>query len=131
MSHVKVYQAERKRLKELRKREFHDSLRRNDENRLYAAASMNSDKFYRSKDWLNFRYDMLKLRGNRCEACGRGPKDGVVVQVDHIQPRYLFPELAFEVSNIQILCADCNAAKGVRDQTRWSTHKPVILRKRT
>lgn len=80
---------------------------------------MRSDKFYKSKRWLDLRYDVLKLQGNHCKACGKGPKKGACIQVDHILPRWIYPELAFDTNNLQILCSDCNSGKGIRDKTKW------------
>ena len=41
------------------------------------------------------------------------------MNVDHIKPRRLYPGLALEKSNLQVLCADCNHGKGNWDQTDW------------
>lgn len=65
------------------------------------------------------RYEVLKKRGAKCEACGRTPKDGVAMHVDHIKPRRLFPKLEYSKANLQILCEDCNMGKGAWDHTDW------------
>lgn len=96
-----------------------DFLDRRDQENTAIASSMTSEKFYRSKRWLEMRYLILKKQGNLCKACGRGPKQGAVIQVDHIYPRYIFPELAFDPANLQVLCSDCNTGKGVKDKTKW------------
>ena len=41
------------------------------------------------------------------------------IHVDHIKPRKLFPHLALDVNNLQILCHECNHGKGNWDQTDW------------
>lgn len=41
------------------------------------------------------------------------------MNVDHIKPRRLFPWLALELKNLQVLCHDCNHGKGNWDQTDW------------
>lgn len=110
------HSAEKRILKRRLVREF---LHKKDQERYVCAASMTSEKFYRSKPWLDLRYRMLVLRGNRCNACGRGPKDGAIIQIDHIRPRYIYPELAFDPSNLQILCSSCNTGKGIVDKTDW------------
>ena len=77
-------------------------------------------------DYLNAKYGgrattMLyceaKALGMRCQACGASPSDGAVLNVDHIQPRLLFPELALHLENLQVLCGDCNEGKGNWDMT--------------
>lgn len=76
--------------------------------------------FYRSPEWRDIRYQALELYGNRCFACGRGPKDGgVIVHVDHVKPRSIYPELALDIKNLQILCEDCNLGKMDRSSTDW------------
>lgn len=78
-----------------------------------------SDAFLASYEWRKLRYKVLKERGARCECCGRTPKDGLKMHVDHIKPRKKYPELALTESNLQILCEECNHGKGNWDETDW------------
>lgn len=72
------------------------------------------DPFYSSKPWRKLRYQVLLKYSGKCQCCGsRGP-----LNVDHIKPRRKYPELEMEISNLQVLCADCNAGKG-DDETDW------------
>ena len=41
------------------------------------------------------------------------------MHVDHIKPRKLYPALALDVNNLQILCEVCNHGKGNWDMTDW------------
>lgn len=64
---------------------------------------------YRSKDWETFRRAALQLAENRCERCGRGEHDRVVLQVHH---RIYRPQLKlweYSVSDIEVLCRGCHA----------------------
>jgi len=84
-------------------------------------------EFLESYAWRRLRMEVLRKRGARCECCGATPKDGkTVLNVDHIKPRKLFPELALDESNLQVLCAACNHGKGNWDQTDW--REPVVGR---
>lgn len=85
----------------------------------FTICNLPSEKFYNSPEWSKIRYKTLSNRGNRCECCGRSPKNGVVIHVDHIKPRSIFPELALEEDNLQILCDQCNIAKSNSDETDW------------
>lgn len=85
------------------------------------------DSFYASWEWKRVRYEALRIHGHRCQCCGWMPGDtarGHLV-VDHIKPRRKFPDLALEVSNLQILCNDCNMGKSnvfeddFRDTASW------------
>ncbi len=57
--------------------------------------------------------------GNKCCVCGRGANDGMVMHVDHIKPRSLYPHLALDIANLQIMCNECNVSKGNRDEVEW------------
>lgn len=72
------------------------------------------ETFYNSKEWRELRYQALKLHGRRCLCCGQKAPN-VQLHVDHIKPRSKFPELEFDINNLQILCKDCNLGKSNKD----------------
>lgn len=74
--------------------------------------------FYSSDAWRKLRYRTIQARGRRCEACRTDSTD-IRYHVDHIKPRSLYPNLALEDSNVQVLCQLCNMGKGDQDQTDW------------
>ncbi len=78
-----------------------------------------SDSFLSSYEWRRIRMEVLKKYGARCQCCGATAKDGVVIHVDHIKPRRLFPQLALDINNLQVLCEVCNHGKGNWDMTDW------------
>jgi len=75
--------------------------------------------FYMTRQWQQARYTALKLSNGCCQCCGRSPKEGAVLHVDHIKPKSLFPELALRGFNLQVLCGECNMGKSNRDITNW------------
>lgn len=75
--------------------------------------------FYASDEWRALRYKALELNGGACQCCGRTRKHGVVLHVDHIKPRSLYPELQLALDNLQILCEDCNLGKSNKFATDW------------
>lgn len=75
--------------------------------------------FYESKEWRAVRYQALKLHGGKCQYCGNRPLKRSGLHVDHIKPRSKYPELELELSNLQVLCKDCNLGKSNIDQTDW------------
>ena len=81
--------------------------------------SVASDEFLSTYEWRRVRMMALKKYGPRCQCCGATPADGAVMNVDHIKPRKLFPSLALDINNLQILCHNCNHGKGNWDQTDW------------
>ena len=81
--------------------------------------NIKTDEFLQTYEWRKLRMEALKLHGARCQCCGASPATGAVMNVDHIKPRKLFPELALTLDNLQVLCGDCNHGKGNWDQTDW------------
>lgn len=60
-------------------------------------------------------WDVLAADGWKCRSCGRGPADGVSLEVDHIEPRSRGG--SNERSNLQTLCRKCNIGKSNRHNT--------------
>lgn len=73
------------------------------------------NRLHRGK-WIRIRYQALKKYGKKCAACNNitGP-----FHVDHIKPKSKYPELMYEISNLQVLCKECNLGKGNIDETDW------------
>ncbi len=80
------------------------------------------DGFYESREWRQVRYAALRACGAKCLCCGASAADGARLHVDHIKPRYTHPHLSLELSNLQVLCEDCNLGKGAWDETDWRQH---------
>jgi hypothetical protein len=89
-----------------------------------------SDAFLSSFEWKATRMMALKKYGPVCQCCGASPATGAVMHVDHIKPRKIFPNLALDVDNLQVLCGDCNAGKGNWDMTDWrpAEDPPELIR---
>lgn len=77
--------------------------------------------FYDSRQWFAIRYEALKINGAACQCCGRSRKHGIILHVDHIKPRANYPHLELELSNLQVLCNECNLGKSNVDATDWRT----------
>lgn len=85
----------------------------------YSNVNPASDDFLSTFEWKAVRMMAIKKYRPICQCCGASAKTGAVIHVDHIKPRKIFPNLALELSNLQILCSDCNAGKGNWDMTNW------------
>ena len=55
--------------------------------------------------------------GYRCKRCGKGRREGVRLNVDHIRPRAERPDLALSAANCMVLCYGCHTRK-TRDDAR-------------
>jgi len=78
-----------------------------------------NDNFLTSYKWRKLRMEVLIKHGRRCQCCGATPDTGAIMNVDHIKPRKLFPSLALDIDNLQVLCHECNHGKGNWDLTDW------------
>ncbi len=87
-----------------------------------------SKGFLRTYEWRVLRMKAIKKYGNHCQCCGASPADGIVINVDHIKPRKLHPELALDINNLQVLCSSCNHGKGNWDETDWRTPEENHMR---
>jgi len=81
--------------------------------------SVASNDFLLSYEWRRLRMQALKKHGAKCQCCGASPATGAVMNVDHIKPRKIYPELALDLDNLQVLCSECNHGKGNWDTTDW------------
>jgi len=63
------------------------------------------EKIRRSKKYSKFRKLIFDRDDYTCKICGLR---GGYIQVDHIKPMSLFPELTFEESNVRTLCLKCH-----------------------
>lgn len=59
------------------------------------------------KQWQDLRRQVFNAYGKRCMCCG----DAGELHVDHIKPKSKYPKLAYEFSNLQVLCKECNKRK--------------------
>lgn len=76
-----------------------------------------STDFLQSREWLSLRYKALVKYGKICACCGEKGRPANPLQVDHIKPRWKYPELALDIRNLQILCMACNQGKAGWDET--------------
>lgn len=75
----------------------------------------NSDNksFLKSRAWLALRFKALTKYGRKCMCCGAAPPK-VILHVDHVKPRFFYPQLALDINNLQVLCELCNLGKGAK-----------------
>ena len=78
-----------------------------------------SEEFLKSREWRELRYEVLQKYGAKCMCCGAVKGGEVYICVDHIKPRYKYPDLKLEFDNLQVLCNECNHGKGAHDETDY------------
>jgi len=62
---------------------------------------------FKDKKWQKLRKAVFRKYGKVCMKCGSTGE----IHVDHIKPKSKYPDLAYEFSNMQLLCKDCNYEK--------------------
>ena len=55
-----------------------------------------------------------------CQICGLRDKE--IMEVDHIIPQCVAPELKFELNNLMTLCPNCHRRKSIREKKQGYTH---------
>lgn len=94
-------------------------VKRKDDSWKKYAPHPSSDEFLQSYAWRRLRMEAFIRYGRKCLCCGATPESGAILNVDHIKPRKLFPNLSLDIENTQILCGSCNHGKGNWDHTDW------------
>lgn len=77
------------------------------------AKSWNGGYYITDENWLRIRKVALGYFGNTCLSCGYTGTKGI--HVDHVLPKRDYPELTYDLMNLQVLCAACNYQKLVSE----------------
>lgn len=88
---------------------------------------MKKDNFYQSQEWRWLRHKALTLYGKKCHCCGGFDKPSKPLHVDHIKPRSRFPNLSLVITNLQILCEDCNTNKSNISYTDYRPDEHIYV----
>ena len=79
--------------------------------------------------WLGGKISYLRKVAKKrddytCQKCGF--KDVDIMQVDHVKPRALYPELYEVLENLLTLCPNCHARKTIFEKRSklWKTGRP-------
>lgn len=86
-----------------------------------------SEEFLKTYEWRKLRQVVIEKYGNKCMCCGAIPANGTYLCVDHVLPRKKYPELALNLSNLQILCNVCNHGKGNWSVKDWRSNADFII----
>lgn len=73
--------------------------------------------FYNGNKWKSIRKEIFSIRGKHCSKCRSLDN----IQIDHIYPVSYYPELRYEISNLQPLCIECNKTKSNINNDRFIT----------
>jgi 5-methylcytosine-specific restriction endonuclease McrA len=73
-----------------------------------------ANAFYASPEWCLIRQQVIDRQGRVCQECGCHIIDDFDLTIDHVNPRSKYPDQALDLSNLRVLCRNCNARKGNR-----------------
>lgn len=78
--------------------------------------------WYDSREWFHLRHRVILRSNGKCKNCGATSKSSNgPMNVDHIKPRWKYPELEYDINNLQVLCRNCNKIKGGSDPSNITT----------
>lgn len=80
-----------------------------------------------------FAVELWQAQGGVCRMCGsaiRPTLSGEDCHVDHLRPHQLRPDLAFELSNLQLVCVPCHGICQSIEKRSGSDADLVLRRKR-
>lgn len=77
-------------------------------------AKLPASKFYTTKEWLQLRVEVIRNAKSRCILCGASAAQSRL-HVDHIKSRVAYPELAFSIGNLRVLCEACHRGRHLAD----------------
>lgn len=66
------------------------------------------------RDWKKIKREALIRDDYTCQRCGL--REILIMEVDHIKPKAIYPELEFEPSNTITLCPNCHRRKTIEDR---------------
>jgi thymidylate synthase (FAD) len=100
---------------EIRKKMSRSSRRGTDSNLYKNGNSTNRSFRQEIYKWQNkYKNYLLKKFDEQCQHCYSTKN----LQIDHIKNVSLYPELAFDLDNLQILCVDCHKSKSKDETTK-------------
>jgi 5-methylcytosine-specific restriction enzyme A len=76
-----------------------------------------SDAFYRTARWRRLR-SMVLSHNPLCAMCEAEGRMTLAVDVDHVLPRSVRPDLEWSMDNCQPLCRSCHSRKTRRENAR-------------
>lgn len=75
-------------------------------------------------EWKCLRKKIFERDDYTCQICGY--KEEEIMVVDHILPKSIFPELEFDLLNLQTLCPNCHARKTISDKKKIAESKKGV-----
>jgi 5-methylcytosine-specific restriction endonuclease McrA len=101
------------------KRRANESMKGLSDNEIAEQIKKATTDFLKTEEWFLLKAQTIAKYGCTCMRCKKKISCWMDINVDHIKPRKLFPTLANDPNNLQILCGACNKAKGNKHDTDY------------
>lgn len=101
------------------KRRASESMKGLSDNEIAEQIRKATTDFLKTEEWFVLKAQTIAKYGCTCMRCKKKISRWMDINVDHIKPRKLFPTLANNPNNLQILCGSCNKAKGNKHDTDY------------
>jgi len=88
----------------------------------YLSGRQERIRFYSSPEWKALKKEALSIYGSKCMVCG-STKD---IRADHIISRQLDPSRSLDITNIGILCNDCNLDYSYYNKKDYRTDEELL-----
>lgn len=69
---------------------------------------------FKGGDQKYWKHQALLRDNYTCQICGF--RDEEIMIIDHKLPKSMYPELKFDLNNLQTLCPNCNQRKTIREK---------------
>lgn len=79
-----------------------------------------------------WKLSLVRQQNNACNHCGAEVSVGCGSEIDHKKPVAFYPELAFELENLQVLCKECHEDKSseevrsIHHTIRWGRVNSIV-----
>lgn len=79
-----------------------------------------------------WKLSLVRQQNNACNHCGVEVSVGCGSEIDHKKPVAFYPELAFELENLQVLCKECHEDKSseevrsIHHTIRWGRVNSIV-----
>ena len=94
----------------------HAQRQREEHPELFARLRDSADQFYGTTRWRKLRA-VFRAANPLCAECAKAGRTVAGLEVHHLKPRRQFPELAYDLNNLEHLCKPCHSRK-IRQEQR-------------
>lgn len=87
-------------------------------------------QYLKSKEWIDLKIDLISMRGQKCEKCGKHKKSPTLLQIHHLTYKNIFNE---SPEDLMILCSRCHRIEHglIKVKPKKTTKTKVVKKKKS